>query len=194
MLLAAFVVFVAVTLVVPLARRPGAFALTRTRRPVERLLGGSLFVIGTAVAAWCAAWSFVGPELLGVWPVRSVTVGGIVAAAGIAIIAVAQAQMGGSWRIGIDQAATSLVTSGLFGVVRNPIYVGLLLGLIGLVVSAPSAFTVSVTVVSSILVMVQSRLEEEHLEAQHGEIYRRYASRVGRFVPFVGRASLNELS
>jgi protein-S-isoprenylcysteine O-methyltransferase Ste14 len=186
-LLAAFVVFVLLTFVLPLARRPDAMALARTKRPVERVLGGSLFGIGAAVAAWCAACSFVDLSLLGVWPHRAPVAGLIVGALGVAIIEIAQAQMGSSWRIGIDEKATGLVTSGLFAVVRNPIYLGLLLGLAGLTLATPSAFTIAVTVLSSILVMVQSRLEEEHLETQHGETFRRYASRVGRFLPVIGR-------
>jgi protein-S-isoprenylcysteine O-methyltransferase Ste14 len=194
MLLAAFVVFVVLTLVVPLARRPGALALTRTKRPVERVLGASLLAIGTAVAAWCAACSFVSLDSLGVWPHRATFAGGVAFASGIAVIAIAQAQMGSSWRIGIDEQPTGLVTSGLFGVVRNPIYAGMLLGLVGLVLATPSAFTVAVTALSIVLVMVQSRLEEEHLESLHGAEFRKYASKVGRFLPLVGRTMLNRLS
>jgi len=189
MLLVAFVVFVVVKFVVPLVRRPGAFALARTRRPVERVLGASLFCIGAAVAAWCAAWSVVGPAALGVWTRGALPVGAVVGALGLAVIVIAQAQMGSSWRVGIDEERTGLVTSGLFGVVRNPIYLGLLLGLAGLCVATPSAFTVAVLASSIVLVMVQARLEEEHLEAQHGEMFRRYASRVGRFLPLLGRWS-----
>ncbi|MHC4447722.1 MAG: hypothetical protein ACYSXF_08095 [Planctomycetota bacterium] len=33
----------------------------------------------------------------------------------------------------------------------------------------------------------QTRAEEEHLAAMHGDPYRTYAARVGRFVPGVGR-------
>jgi protein-S-isoprenylcysteine O-methyltransferase Ste14 len=189
MLPAAFVVFVFLTFVLPLARRPEAFALARTKRPVERVLGASLVVIGAAIGAWCTAHATLGASRLGVWslPPWTMLAGGAVFASGIAIILVAQAQMGASWRVGIDESPTGLVTTGLFAFVRNPIYAGLLLGLLGLVLAAPSAFTIAIAALSIVLVMVQSRLEEEHLESQHGPAFRAYASRVGRFVPLLGR-------
>ena len=40
---------------------------------------------------------------------------------------------------------------------------------------------------STLLIMLQARLEEQHLLALHGEAYRRYASAAGRFLPGLGR-------
>ena len=42
----------------------------------------------------------------------------------------AQLQMGASWRVGIDDRPTELVTGGLFRVVRNPIFTALLVFLV----------------------------------------------------------------
>ena len=45
----------------------------------------------------------------------------------------AQAQMGNSWRIGIDdEHKTELIQSGVFSLSRNPIFVGMTLTLLGL--------------------------------------------------------------
>ena len=49
------------------------------------------------------------------------------------LVVVSQTQMGASWGIGIDDRSTELVTRGLFGLVRNPIFSGLLLALLGFV-------------------------------------------------------------
>jgi protein-S-isoprenylcysteine O-methyltransferase Ste14 len=38
-----------------------------------------------------------------------------------------------------------------------------------------------------LLVSLQVRLEEDHLLRLHGGAYQRYAARVGRFLPGVGR-------
>jgi protein-S-isoprenylcysteine O-methyltransferase Ste14 len=55
---------------------------------------------------------------------------------------VAQAQMGESWRIGIDeQHRTPLVRGGVFGVSRNPIFLGMMLTLSGLFLVLPNALT-----------------------------------------------------
>ena len=57
----------------------------------------------------------------------------------------------------------------------------------GLALLAPCAWTLLGALVVLLLVAIQSRLEERHLAALHGEAYLAYASRVGRFLPWVGR-------
>ncbi len=70
---------------------------------------------------------------------------------------------------------------------RNPIFTGLMLTLAGAALISPSAWTVMGLLVAVILIMLQARLEEVHLLDLHGAGYARYASRVGRFVPGIGR-------
>jgi len=100
-------------------------------------------------------------------------------APGVAIIVVAQMQMGASWRIGIDDAPTALATSGLFQIVRNPIYSGMGSGLLGVMLVAPCAWTVMGFLQCAALLALQARLEEEHLASLHDEQYVRYAARAG---------------
>jgi protein-S-isoprenylcysteine O-methyltransferase Ste14 len=108
-------------------------------------------------------------------------------AAATGYIMVAQAQMGASWRIGIDDRPTALVATGLFRFSRHPIYTGVLGWMAGLVGVAPSPWSAVAAVGVTVALMVQARLEEEHLIALHGDAYRAYARRVGRFVPGSGR-------
>jgi protein-S-isoprenylcysteine O-methyltransferase Ste14 len=108
---------------------------------------------------------------------------------GIVGIGIAQATMGSSWRVGVDTSEkTTLVTKGIFGFVRNPIYTAMVLAILGLLVLVPSllAFVTFVALVLSL--QVQVRLAEEpYLLAVHGDAYRSYAARVGRFWPRIGR-------
>lgn len=61
-------------------------------------------------------------------------------AATLALILLAQAQMGASWRIGVDrQRRTELVYHGLFARSRNPIFGAMQLALVGLLLCVPSA-------------------------------------------------------
>jgi protein-S-isoprenylcysteine O-methyltransferase Ste14 len=95
---------------------------------------------------------------------------------------IAQGQMQNSWRIGIDtETKTDLVTTGLFAISRNPIFLGMLISLWGLFLSTPNVCTLLFLIVGYILIQVQIRLEEEFLRSQHGQAYSAYMSEVGRF-------------
>lgn len=96
---------------------------------------------------------------------------------------VAQAQMGEAWRIGIDnEHRTPLFQKGVFGVSRNPIFLGMMLTLCGLFLTLPSAFTLLVFVLGVALIGVQVRLEEEYLVQVHPEAYPEYRQRVRRWL------------
>lgn len=96
---------------------------------------------------------------------------------------IAQKQMSKSWRIGIDAAEkTELVTTGLFSYSRNPIFLGMLLSLLGLLLIVPDAFTLMFFVVGFILMDVQIRLEEEYLQRMHGSAYNSYKEKTRRWI------------
>ena len=96
---------------------------------------------------------------------------------------VAQSQMSSSWRIGIDENnKTELVTSGLFSVSRNPIFLGIMSANAGLLLVIPNAFTLLIVTLSTVSMNTQIRLEEEFLQKSHGEEYQGYLSRVRRWI------------
>lgn len=98
-------------------------------------------------------------------------------------ILIAQRQMKQSWRIGIDYVnKTELVTSGLFGWSRNPIYVFLLFGLLGLFFVIPNAITFSVLTGVYMILQITMRLEEDFLLKQHGKVYESYKTKVKRLL------------
>lgn len=101
----------------------------------------------------------------------------------------AQWEMGRSWRIGVNPSErTALVTGGLFRWVRNPIFTAMIVCTLGLVLLVPSVLAVIAQVALIIGVELQVRLiEEPYLVRIHGEAYRAWTARVGRFLPFIGR-------
>lgn len=104
-------------------------------------------------------------------------------AASLLWTAVAQMQMGTSWRIGIDKKnRTELVEKGLFTVSRNPIFLGMRLALLGFFLTIPSAVTLLTLVLGDVLMQIQVRLEEDHLRSLHGEIYFDFCKRVRRWI------------
>ena len=96
---------------------------------------------------------------------------------------VAQAQMGNSWRIGIDsEHSTELVHTGVFRLSRNPIFLGMIVTLLGLFLAIPSAATLVTLLVGVILIGIQVRLEEEYLTRAHGDKYIEYRRSIRRWI------------
>ncbi|MFC0250812.1 methyltransferase family protein [Massilia consociata] len=101
----------------------------------------------------------------------------------VAWTVVAQVQMRMSWRIGIDrQHRTALVTTGLFALSRNPIFLAMRLSLLSLVLLRPNAVTVALMLVGEVLMQLQVRLEEAFLRELHGAPYAAYCARVRRWL------------
>lgn len=119
----------------------------------------------------------------------AVQVLGVALAAGIATAFWAQMAMGASWRIGIDEnERTALVTTGPFRWVRNPIFTAVLVALLGLALMVPNPVALLGWAVALTGIETQvRRIEEPHLHRLHGEPYTRYAAKVGRFLPGLGR-------
>lgn len=115
-------------------------------------------------------------------------IGIVVATAGIAATVYAQLEMGDAWRIGVDeQENTTLVRTGVFGRVRNPIYTAMFTFGLGIALVTPNlvAFAGFVLLVATIELQVR-RVEEPYLLRTHGDTYRDYTASVGRFIPGIG--------
>jgi protein-S-isoprenylcysteine O-methyltransferase Ste14 len=154
-------------------------------------LGGVLFVVAVVLG-------FAAPvlDLAGVLdPIDALdgtaghVAGAVLSVAGLALTLYAQVAMGTSWRIGVDaDERTDLVTDGPFALVRNPIFAAMLPTSVGLVLIVPNAAAIAGFVGLAIALELQTRaVEEPYLRRAHGTAYTEYASRVGRFVPGVGR-------
>ena len=99
------------------------------------------------------------------------------------LIFTAQAQMGSSWRIGIDEDnLTELITSGVFGISRNPIFLGMRVNLLGLFLVLPNAVTLAIWLLGDAMLQVQVLLEEEYLRQAHGTTYQDYIHQVRRWL------------
>ena len=92
-------------------------------------------------------------------------------------------RMGRDWRMDISDRNTSLITDGLFARVRHPIYAFSIALMIATAVVLPSAADARRRPVHVVLMNVKARNEEAHLARMHGDAYRRYVERTGRFVP-----------
>ncbi len=86
----------------------------------------------------------------------------------------------------VPKQDATLRTTGMYAIVRHPIYLGLLLIGLGLTIPAGSFLTVFVFVLLVLTLSYKARFEERLLLDKFSD-YREYSSRVGRIIPFVGR-------
>ena len=175
-------------------RRTGDTGLRIAARPGSVQWWSKLAFIAALVAGVAAPVAGVaGMERLDVFDHASLRLAGaVVAGLGIVTTALAQWQMGASWRIGVDDTErTELVTSGVFAYVRNPIFTAMLIAATGftLLVANVVAVAAFVALVAALEVQVRA-VEEPYLFATHGSAYLAYASRAGRFVPNVGQLEM----
>lgn len=98
-------------------------------------------------------------------------------------IMIAQYQMKQSWRIGLDEKnKTELITGGLFRLSRNPVFLGMIVSTTGMFLVIPNAITFFTVTASYIVIQIQIRLEEEHLQKLHGAAYSDYKQKVRRLL------------
>ena len=166
-----------------------AFVVFESRRPIHRLADGWMMCVELAWLAWTFVYWLAEPKSLGIFvtPAWVAPAGWGVALSGAALTGVAQAQMGAAFRIGIGASHTMLVTGGLFAHSRNPIFAAVILSFAGIGIVTLSPWSIMGTALTVAVFQLQSRLEEEHLVQTHGDAYRQYAARTGRFLPRIGR-------
>ncbi|HYJ56416.1 MAG TPA: isoprenylcysteine carboxylmethyltransferase family protein [Mycobacterium sp.] len=150
---------------------------------------GFVVAIAVAVIAPALQWSGVVSPLSVLHAAWIQILGIVIATVGIAATVYAQLGMGDSWRIGVDPAeTTTLVHTGVFARVRNPIFTAMIVFAFGITLVTPNLVALAgfALLVSSIELQVR-RVEEPYLQAVHGDAYRDYLASVGRFVPRAGR-------
>jgi protein-S-isoprenylcysteine O-methyltransferase Ste14 len=129
----------------------------------DRLLPLDFVVPGDALARW--------------------TIGGVVIVVGVALMVTGiRAFQRASTPVPTNQATRALVTSGIHGWTRNPIYLGMFLIYGGIGVATHSAWVLILTLPLAVLIRygVVAR-EEDYLERRFGDAYLDYKRRVRRW-------------
>jgi protein-S-isoprenylcysteine O-methyltransferase Ste14 len=106
----------------------------------------------------------------------------LVWACGFAFMYAGRFAMRDSFRLGTPKEDTSLRTDGLFGISRNPMYVG-----VYLTIAASSLYTVNPLVILTgvFVIAVHHRIvraEEKHLRNVFGRKYSEYCSQVRQYI------------
>lgn len=102
-------------------------------------------------------------------------------AIGMTLLAIGWAQVFG--------ARHELMSGGIYGVVRHPQYLGLMLVILAFNIQWPTLLTLLMAPVLIVAYVRQARREDAELTARFGEAFSRYAARVPAFIPRLHRRS-----
>lgn len=126
------------------------------------------------------------PSVYGDFRAALSVVGLVLIAAGMAVILYSFFALGKSLTASpVPKQDGTLVTSGLYARVRHPIYFGLLLASIGVVLDAGPWPQFAIVLLLYVLLNIKASYEEELLANRYPE-YKAYAQKTPRFFPRIG--------
>ena len=141
-------------------------------------LAWALALVAGFALNWLMPWSLMPSALPASW------LGGAVFVLALALFAWAVATMtrAGS-NVPTNMPTITIVDDGPYRFTRNPIYLGMMLGLIGIAIAFNSLWLLVMLVPFFLVIRygVVAR-EEAYLERKFGEAYRRYRARVRRWL------------
>jgi protein-S-isoprenylcysteine O-methyltransferase Ste14 len=160
-------------------------SLSKVRRsPIVRLVkavkvGILLGIVAQVIVPWTVL-----PLSADAAPVQAAGV--FLYTVGLAIAIIGRAQLGDSWSDIEAPGQVSkavLISHGLYGYIRHPIYTGDILLLIGLELSLNSQLVFAILLM--VPVILHQAIREERLLARDLPGYRDYCRRTKRFLPFI---------
>jgi protein-S-isoprenylcysteine O-methyltransferase Ste14 len=122
------------------------------------------------------------------WPssILSFWAGAAVTVAGLLFAVWARVHLASNWSSAVTiKQGHELITSGPYGLVRHPIYTGILTGFLGTAIAVAQVRGVVSVVVMFVVFWAKLRKEEEWMRSQFGETYTAYARRTSALVPYV---------
>jgi protein-S-isoprenylcysteine O-methyltransferase Ste14 len=140
-----------------------------------------LLALGAIVCAW--GMEQAAPSgFMGAGASRWLIAGALIVG-GVSLMAAAFTSFGrAGTAVRTHEPSTALVTTGIYGLVRNPIYVGFFLVLIGIAFAAGWAWLLFFAVVFlGVIHWGVVRREERYLTAKFGDAYAAYLGRVRRY-------------
>lgn len=150
---------------------------TGKTRTIEYLMSVSTFLVVIAEVASIIIGTTVFPLFLRI-------IGLFVAASGVAVFIAAVVTMRDSWRVGVpEEKKTTIVTTGIFSVSRNPAFLGFDLLYLGILLTFFNPFLLVFSLFSAVMLHLQTVVvEEPFLRKAFGKDYENYAKSVCRYL------------
>jgi protein-S-isoprenylcysteine O-methyltransferase Ste14 len=141
-------------------------------------LAWALAIVAGLALDWLAPLPFLPAAVPGFWVGAAVFVLGLM----LGIWAIWTVTRAGS-NVPTNRPVTTIVQSGPYRSTRNPIYLGMMLGLVGLALAFDSLWLLATLVPFAVVIRfgVVAR-EEVYLERKFGDVYRQYRARVRRWL------------
>lgn len=117
------------------------------------------------------------------YPMAEIRIAGIIIGViAVFFFALATITMKNSWRVGIPEEKTSLITNGIYKWSRNPAFVGFDLLYLSVCLMFFNVPLVLVSVWAAVMLHLQILQEEEHMHRMFGEEYEEYRKHTLRYL------------
>ena len=83
------------------------------------------------------------------------------------------------------ERTTRLITTGLYGYIRHPLYLSLILGGFGAMAKDPGYLQILLAIINFIALIFTARVEEQEMIQKFGEEYKEYKKKTKMFIPFI---------
>lgn len=114
------------------------------------------------------------------------TLGGILLVSGLSLITLGTASLGQNLTpFPKPRDDHSLVTDGIFELVRHPMYGGIVLSTLGLTLATGDEARLALSAALFLLLNLKAGVEEEELEERYGEEYKQYKSKSKKLIPWL---------
>ncbi len=161
-------------------------------KPTVRTQSGASRAVqaGLLIASYflLSSYSRVGPLAWRILPESplSIYVGMALTLAGMALAILARFFLGGNWSMNVTVKENhQLVRGGPYGIVRHPIYSGLILAILGTAIAEGEVRGLLAVILAIIGLRMKSLLEESFMTGQFGPEYAEYKRHVKGLIPFV---------
>jgi protein-S-isoprenylcysteine O-methyltransferase Ste14 len=128
-------------------------------------------------------WLYLHLWPVGIWPFW---LGASITIAGLVFAVWARGYLGRNWSSSVTiKQGHELITSGPYGVVRHPIYTGILTGFLGMAIAISQVRGFIVVVLILFAYWTKLRIEEQWMRSQFGETYAAYVKQTTALVPYL---------
>lgn len=166
-----------------------AFNTKNTQRlepAISRILRALTFLLAIVLLSttWIPLpWLYRPVWPVGFWPFW---LGAAITISGLLFAVWAREHLGRNWSRSVTiKQDHELITTGPYGVVRHPIYTGILAGFLGVAIALSEVRGLVVFVLIFGVFWAKFSMEEQWMRSQFGETYAKYVHRTAALVPYL---------